>query len=263
MYQDILQELGLSKNEAKIYETLLREGESPVGNIAEKSSIHRRNVYDSLARLIEKGLVFEVLERTENQYQAVDPGKLSELIQEKVQKLDKILPNLSQMYESKPYREELFMYRGTEGWKNYLNDVLRIGNLSGDILLLSAVDVIKDTKVDQYMENFYREIRRKKIDFKVLYRADTGIVGGKVQGPLAKIAKYRVLSKKYPVGAAATVVGDRVFLFSDTFVQGNVEPDTVITVIKNKDIAESFRVIFASLWDNSGENVVRKAKIIK
>lgn len=251
MYQDILQELGLSKNEAKIYETLLREGESSVGAIAEKSHIHRRNVYDSLSRLVEKGLVFEVLERAENHYQAVDPGKLSELIQEKGQKLEKIMPDLLQLYESKPYHEELFMYRGTEGWKNYLNDVLRIGNLTGDVLLLAAVDVISDKRTAQYMENFYREVKRKKISYRVLYRADTKLVDGKVQGQLAELSEHRVLSSTYPVGGASTVVGDRVFLFSDTFVEGQVIPDIVITVIKNKDIAASFRVMFAALWDIS------------
>jgi hypothetical protein len=33
MYTEIFQQLGLAKNEAKIYETLLKEGESSVGNI--------------------------------------------------------------------------------------------------------------------------------------------------------------------------------------------------------------------------------------
>ena len=44
----VLERLGLSKNEAKVYETMLREGESSVGNLAIKSRVHRRNVYDTL-----------------------------------------------------------------------------------------------------------------------------------------------------------------------------------------------------------------------
>lgn len=253
MYQDILQELGLSKNEAKIYETLLREGESPVGEIAERSKIHRRNVYDSLSRLIEKGLIFEVLERKENRYQAVDPGKLSELIQEKKQKLEKILPDLLHLYEEKPYHEELFMYRGIEGWKNYLNDILRLGNLMGDVLLLAAVDEIRDPKVALYMEHFFKEVKRKNIRYKVLFRADTKLINGKVNGKITEIADYKILNKKYPLGGSATIVADRVFLFSDTFEKGEVVSDTTITVIKNKDIATSFRIIFSSLWDTGIE----------
>ena len=68
-----LETLGLAKNEARIYETLLREGESTVGHISQKSEVYRRNVYDSLNRLMEKGLVFELIHTKENHYKAVDP----------------------------------------------------------------------------------------------------------------------------------------------------------------------------------------------
>lgn len=247
-FQDILEELGLAKNEAKIYETLLREGESPVGHIADKSGIHRRNVYDSLNRLIEKGLVFEVLERQENRYQPVDPGKLAELIEEKRERLSNVLPAMVELYQNVPYAEELFMYRGTEGWKNYLNDVLRIG---GEVLLIAGVDIIREPKVAQYMEHFYKEVERKKISYRVLYRSDTKIVDGKVDGRLAKLAAYRVIPERYFFGAAATVFGDRVVLFSDTYKEGEVVPDAVMTVVKNKDIAKSYRAMFNCIWDAS------------
>ena len=67
-YTDLFIQLGLAKNEARIYETLLAEGESSVGEIAKKSQVHRRNVYDSLNRLVEKGLVFEIIQSKENRY---------------------------------------------------------------------------------------------------------------------------------------------------------------------------------------------------
>ena len=51
MYTELFQQLGLVKNEARIYEALLKEGESSVGEIAVKSKVHRRNVYDTLNRL--------------------------------------------------------------------------------------------------------------------------------------------------------------------------------------------------------------------
>ena len=87
MISDTLENLGLSKNEAKVYETLLREGESPVGHLAIKSGVHRRNVYDTLNRLTEKGLAFEILENPENKYKAVDPNKFSEMLEEKQQQI--------------------------------------------------------------------------------------------------------------------------------------------------------------------------------
>ena len=75
MYEQTLQQIGLSKNEARIYETLLREGDSAVGHLAVKSQVHRRNVYDSLRRLVDRGLVFEILGHSESVYSAAEPGR--------------------------------------------------------------------------------------------------------------------------------------------------------------------------------------------
>ena len=97
-HQELLQSLGLSKNEAKIYETLLRQGEVGVGVISEKSGVHRRNVYDSLNRLMEKGLVFEIVESAENKYQATEPKKLSEIVIEKLEAVDRELKKRRQVY---------------------------------------------------------------------------------------------------------------------------------------------------------------------
>ena len=48
MNEDILEEIGLSPNEAKIYTTLLGLGLSTVTSISNKCKLHRANVYDSL-----------------------------------------------------------------------------------------------------------------------------------------------------------------------------------------------------------------------
>jgi len=63
MHRQILEEIGLSPNEAKIYETLLSSGEVGVSDISLKANVHRRNVYDALNRLVEKGLVYRILQK--------------------------------------------------------------------------------------------------------------------------------------------------------------------------------------------------------
>ena len=68
MYEHMLHELGLSPNEAKVYETLLKIDEASVQEISDKSKVHRRNVYDSLSKLQEKGLVSEIFIRNEKNF---------------------------------------------------------------------------------------------------------------------------------------------------------------------------------------------------
>ena len=74
MYQEIFENLGLSPNEAKIYETLVEHGEMGVSQVTSLAQVHRRNAYDAIRRLIDKGLCFETMSAKENIYNAVDPG---------------------------------------------------------------------------------------------------------------------------------------------------------------------------------------------
>ena len=83
MYLELLKSLGLTPNEAKIYESLIENGESTVSEIAIDAKIHRRNTYDAISRLIDKGLCFQVVASSGDRYNAVDPGKLKELVGEK------------------------------------------------------------------------------------------------------------------------------------------------------------------------------------
>ena len=62
-YQDIFESLGLSPNEAKIYESLVEHGESSISYIAVAAKVHRRNAYDAIERLIDKGLTSELARR--------------------------------------------------------------------------------------------------------------------------------------------------------------------------------------------------------
>jgi len=93
MYEELLRDVGLSLNESKVYETLLHTGEASVQEISLKSNVHRRNVYDSLNKLIEKGLASEVFIKGEKNFKAINPEQLLEIIKEKRKriKIGKIL----------------------------------------------------------------------------------------------------------------------------------------------------------------------------
>ena len=127
MHRDILEQIGLNKNEAIIYESLLALGESSLGVVANTVNVHRRNTLDSLKSLARRGLVFEIHDTPRVLYQAVEPNKLLELTQEKTKALERILPSLRKTYQQKKSANKVFVYRGVEGFKNNLRDILRIG----------------------------------------------------------------------------------------------------------------------------------------
>lgn len=241
-YEEVLKNLGLARNEARVYETLLIEGESRVSLIAQKSKVHRRNVYDTIQRLIEKGLVFEILDSRENLYQAVDPKKLSEILEEKQDALGKVLVDMGELYRAKPSDESVYIYRGIEGWKNYMRDILRIGE---DMYTIGAKGVWGDTKIKSFAEQFARDAKKKGIAFKWLFDADAEKRAESVEGFLD--IEYRFLPPSSTAKSSIDIFGDHIVFVSDCS-DGVLKDDLSLTVIVNQKVADSFRDWFQLLW---------------
>ncbi len=254
MYEKIFEQFGFPKNEAIIYEVLLKEGELSVGEIAKKSEVHRRNVYDSLKRLIEKGVVFEIYNQKENRYQAVDPHKFREFIQEKEDMLTRVMPALQKLYKSVPHKDDVFVYRGPEGWKNYMRDMLQTGEPA---YFIGAKGMWLDERVKHFFPQFEKGFKDKKMKFYHLF-------DNEVRNQCPEIIErtgenYRFLPPKYSSKGAIDIFGDRVNILSNGKIGGFGE-DFSFTVIVNKDVADSFRKWFQFMWDLCPEEKKTKRK---
>src|SRR5476651_995659 len=82
---DYLKKLGLSELEAKIYLTLLQTGAVSVKSFAPMIGIKRTTAYLYIDPLIEKGLVFKVVQGNKKQIAPANPDILKDLIEKKVQ----------------------------------------------------------------------------------------------------------------------------------------------------------------------------------
>ena len=244
MYSELFEEIGLSPNEAKIYETLLTLREASVSDISTRSKINRRNVYDAISRLVDKGLVYKIFQNNENKFQAVNPDKLLEIVKEKEHRLNKILPSLRDMYDSDAPQEAAYIYKGIEGYKNYMSDLLRIAEPT---YFLGAKGLWYSPQVDRnFLDNYTREFERKEIDYYTLYdprvktelpEALTGVGG-----------HFKVLPDEYPTPGVMDIFGDYIVTFTSIDV-GKFGDDVTIFVMVNPELAESFRTWFKFMWD--------------
>ena len=244
MYSEILTTLDLAKNEAVLYETLLRLGESSAGTLSTKSHVNRRNVYDSLNRLIEKGLVFEIRTGRDIAYQAVDPNKLLEKVDEKRVAVEKILPELQALYQGETHHEDVYVYRGLEGWKNYMRAILRVRE---DVYTIGGSGAWSDSRLANFLSSFLAQAKKNNIKFHLLY--DHAIKEQKSKIATLLGDDYRFLPKKYSSMAAVDVFGDHVVIV--TVSKLNTIDDITLTVIVNRTIADGFRVWFKALWELS------------
>lgn len=244
---EVFESLGLSPNEIKIYNSLLQKGESSISEIAIASGIHRRNAYDAIQRLIDKGLCFQIFSAKENIYNAVDPDKLVELLAEKQEKLSAILPDLKKKFGSRSNVEEAYIYKGLEGQKNIFRDVLRVGK---DSYFIGAKGGWYDPRLATARSAFFKEANKKKIKFIQLFDNEVKSQMDGFPKYFEGQLDYRFLPKEYSTNSAIHIFGDYVITYTGLTI-GKVSENTIFFVIHSKDLAESYRTWFWYMWGQS------------
>jgi len=243
MFKETLEELGLSPNEAKIYEGLLHLGLASVPDISAKIGVHKRNVYDTIPRLLQKGLIYQIAGR-ESLYAAVAPGKLSDLVWEKEDKLKSILPALEKQFKKTATNEAVYIYKGIEGFKNYLRDILEVGE---DVYFIGAKGGWFDRDLQPFIKKFLKQAKEKKIKYFHIFDHEVKNKAPELLGTLGK--PYKFLPEKYSSTGAIDIFGDHVVTFSGLTLK-DITEDVALVVIVNKELADCYRNWFKFIWDH-------------
>ncbi len=239
-----LEGFGLAKNEAKLYYSLVANKSGTVSNMFKDTGIHRRNIYDSLERLIEKGLVFEVLESPENHYEAVHPQKLMEILREREERLTPAVTELTNLHEAELQTDAAFIYKGVEGYKNYMRDLIRVAE---PVYFLGAKALWFTPGMDlAFLENFKRTMKGKEQGYKTLFDPRVPI---ELPEAMEKVGgEYKVLPTGNETVGVMDVFGDHIVSFTSAGV-GDFGEDGKIFVTINRDLADSYRTWFDLIWD--------------
>jgi HTH-type transcriptional regulator, sugar sensing transcriptional regulator len=223
-----LKEIGITENESKVYLALVDLGPSLAGAISGKTGMHRRSVYDAAEMLIKKGLVCYILKNNRKVFQASNPQRILEVLDEKKDMLDPLIKILKEKYIKTKEKEETNFYKGKEGLKAVFEDQLE----SKEVLILGAT--VKAYEVLQFYFKWYDKTRKKrKIKARILAQ-DRSIK----KIPLAEI-KY--LPEKYSNPVSVNIYGDKTAI-----ILWASEPLAI--VIKNKEITDGYKNYFELLW---------------
>lgn len=245
-----LDDVGLNNSEARVYLAILELGNTNVSDIAKKTSINRRNVYDTLSTLLDKGLIFQIIGDKKGTYAGIDPDKIIELIQSKEVTLESIIPSMEKDYSTEKVNERAIVYKGIDGFKNYMEDILETGE---DVYCLGAKGGWNYEGLGEFKDWFEKERIRKKIKVYNLFDAEMAkqIKG---QKPFYNVyAEHRFLSPEYSTDSAMDVFGNNTVTFTGLGPE-KINEDVSLFILVNKDVAESWKIWFQFLWDNSKNN---------
>ena len=163
--EEALEVFGLTPTEAKVYVTLLNLGPSTAGILARKAGIHRRSAYDVTDRLSQKGLVGYIIKNNKKYFEAVNPERLPELLQEKEHALRNILPSLKAKYGAAMEKQETLFFKGKNGLKTVFEDQLATKK---EILIIGASSLAQII-LSYYFHWFNKRREQQHIPVKLLY----------------------------------------------------------------------------------------------
>lgn len=227
----VLQGIGLSQGEAKVYLALLKSGPSPASKIKEETKLHRTTIYDFVEKLLNKGLLSFVIQNNVKYYRAAHPDKLLAVVKEKEAHIKEVMPDLKKLAEFQEEEVKVEVFKGVEGFKTILNDVLRTKE---DMTGLGIDEVRFQKRFPHLMERFFNEEERLGITERLVTSESAEFIFTK------KATTYRFVPEEF-FGPTPTIsYGDKVLMLI-------WEPLTLIRVT-NAQLADSYRKHFEMVW---------------
>lgn len=238
MYEDMLIESGLSKNEAEVYVLLLKLKESSAAQIAKNSRISRPHVYDTVAKLVQKGLVSYIEKSGTQYYKPANPLSLLEYLKTKEDSITTILPGLAKLYDSSTQKPHIEVYEGVGGLRTVIKDIVRVNK--------PFIGIGGSTKWDEYipadMKLYFKQRTERKLVGRILVAEGTDTYAYPYN-------HYKLLPKTFLSPSTTYSYGDRVVT-----VIWFATP--IVITIKSIDYAQSFQSYFDLLW-NQKEHIYR------
>ena len=206
MDTQILEDIGLTGSEIKVFLTLLELGSSTAGKVVGKSGLQNAVVHRAFHSLIEKGLITYVFEGKIKQYQSIEPKLLLNFIDEKKQKLEKLLPELEAKRKLQKEKPKARIFQGIRGVKELLN--LMLDSNSKEYLAYGGPQKAHELLEDFFWESFHRKRISKKIKAKLIFHPSLKWWGKKLNR--FKLTEIKTTKKDFEELTETIICGNRI-----------------------------------------------------
>ncbi len=234
----ILEDLGLTQGEIKVYIALLELGSTTAGPLLEKSGLQNSVVHRALNSLIEKGLISFIKEGKRNIYQATDPENFFSFIEDKKKRFEQILPELKLAQQKQQKKEQALVFKGKRGINELYQTLLNSGGKDYNTFG-GGTRVTHTIMGETWWNNFHAKRIAKKIKSRQVFDESIRTFGQELnRKPLTHI---RFLSRTFEQLQETVIVGSYVGIAIFT-----ENPYGIL--IKDSIVAEGYRKQFEVLW---------------
>ena len=238
MDTQILEDIGLTNAEIKVYLALLELGSSTAGPIIEKSGLQSSVVYLTLTKLVDRGFLSIIKQGKRRNYQATNPNHILNYLDEKKKRFEEILPQLMIRQQSSKQSPEITSFHGIRGIRELLYELLEAGGKSHHTINSPDKSLMMG-------DAFWIEYHKK--------RAKNGIRAELIFNE--SLRSWKVSKTHY--NAEIRYSGEGFEPLTETIIRNDKlgiiiwTEKPVGTIIRNKVAADSYEKYFQLLWNQA------------
>lgn len=236
-----LQKLGYSKIVSTVYVALFELGEAKAGEIIKKTGLHRNLVYTALDQLVEKKIIGKTSIRGVALYKTLDPARLLYEIEKKEVIAKQVIETLEASRNRQ--RQEVVVYEGLEELQRKELSVYESLGPDDELLILGLTTIWWKVHGDTFANRLMSEQKKRQFHIRAV-AADLGQAEYDYVDITAPLTEMKISPQLSTTTHETFILKDRIL------IRLFVEPYTTIEII-NKDLVQSFREYFETLWNPS------------
>lgn len=237
---DILDKIGLSKNEASVYLAALSLGSATIQKIAHEADVKRTTTYSVIDSLKAKGLMKIEQKGLKQFFVPENPEKLESILDERKKKLIEALPEFSALFNLRENESLVQYHEGLESVKTIYNDNLRDIQPHESYLVISDMEEWYNKDPD-FFQDFIERRAKLNIDIRLLL-TDSPIARKQKRFEKNYNERVKILPKNTKLTTNLIVTPQRAS------IQLLVPPVFAI-VTKNRNTIKMYQEMFEVMWN--------------
>lgn len=241
---DSLLQIGLSMNEALIYQALVELGPSHVAPLVRKTKKHRQVVYNALNALREKHLVTDAVKNGKNFYSITDPHRILADIKQKEVIAEALVSTIEK--NQKLEQEQVEVFTGPTSYEKGTADFRKRARAAKEYIVVRGETKGWFEHTRRFFPSHVEELRSLKhagIDVYITFFENERDQALQFIGPYLKNPYIcKIVPDMYRLPHTLWLAGDHVYLVTPA-------ADPLVIHIKSKILSEQYRQYFKSIWE--------------
>ncbi|MFH1053130.1 MAG: helix-turn-helix domain-containing protein [Candidatus Woesearchaeota archaeon] len=238
MDKKILYEIGLSEREISVYTSLLKLGSSTTGPVIKSSGVQSAKIYETLDKLIKKGLATFIVKDKIKYFQASDPNILLSMFEEKKENLSKTVRELNAIKNMIESEYDSKVYEGIKAIKSVFFEMYNYIGKNSEYCVFPLGEQLNSEELLLFWSQVLHKQRAMKISIRTLPNKKWKKIFQDHYGKYEFI-KIRYSDQTFPTG---------IFIFKDHVLNVLWSEKPVAFLIKSKENYLRWQKFFDEQW---------------